>query len=55
MQKIRNILAHRSYKFDSQTNEVVITTAKGEERFNIERFKDIRKTLLKILADFKIE
>lgn len=55
MQKIRNILAHRSYEFDSQTNEVVITTAKGEERFNIERFKDIRKTLLKILADFKIE
>lgn len=55
MQKLRNTLAHRSYKFDSQTNEVIITTIKGEERFNIERFKNIRKTLLKILIELGIK
>lgn len=55
MQKLRNTLAHRSYKFDSQTNEIVITTAKGEERFNIERFKEIRRKLLKILMEFGIK
>jgi len=55
MQQLRNILAHRSYRYDTETNEVVIVTAKGEERFNIERFRDIRKTLLEILTQLGVE
>ena len=55
MQQLRNILAHRSYRYNIETNEVIIATDKGEECFNIARFKDIRKTLLEILTEFGVE
>lgn len=55
MQQLRNILAHRSYRYNIETNEVIIATDKGEECFNIARFKDIRKTLLEILTELDVE
>ena len=55
MQQLRNIFAHRSYRFDSKTNTVIIDIDSQEQHFDIVKFREIRQKLLEISTVLNLE
>ena len=55
MQKIRNSFAHQSYRFDNKSNTVIIDMPNGQQHFDINSFKEIRKSMLEISIALGLE